>query len=382
MMNFIFFEICFLFLIIFFCSKAIYNVNSFTSLPITGNLSGAGPLVSVLIPARNEEMNIEKCLDSLSHQVYPNLEIIVIDDQSVDRTLAIVQEFAQKNPRIKFIRTDTLPEGWVGKCWALYQGAQIAKGKWFLFSDADVIHHPFTVNSAYEYANKKSIDFLTLKFQLIVKTFWEKIVPPAIYFIKEWFAPSSKEVNNSRFSSVQARGDFIFVNADVYKKIGGHKSIQSEIFESAALMRIFKKAQYKVALLNGSHIITVRKFKNLTDIINSFVKLHYFLFDSLPNIIFFFAIILSLLCILISFVFVMFVLAFPSPKLELKLILFPSIQIFILYCSAMAFYKKEGFSFLYALAFPLGIMVDIYIILKAGFDILCKHKKYWRGRVY
>ena len=105
------------------------------------------PLISVLIPARDEEANIETCLKSLQEQDYPNFEILVLDDHSSDNTAAIVERIAVQDSRVRLFRSEPLPEGWAGKPFACYQLAQKARGSWLLFVDADTIHAPHMLRS-------------------------------------------------------------------------------------------------------------------------------------------------------------------------------------------------------------------------------------------
>src|SRR5579862_1733198 len=111
-----------------------------------------GPLVSVLIPARNEERSIGRCVESLARQDYPNLEILVLDDQSEDATAAIVEQLAQRYPIVRLLHGQPLPANWHGKAYACAQLAQASRGDWLLFVDADTFHAPDTVSTTLRYA--------------------------------------------------------------------------------------------------------------------------------------------------------------------------------------------------------------------------------------
>lgn len=375
-------EISVLILTIFYCVRAMLYITSWKLLPITESLNKEKPLISVLIPARNEEKSIGKCLDSLLKQTYPNLEIIVVDDQSTDRTLEIVQKFTKKNSRIKLIQGKPLPQGWLGKSWALYQGVQLAKGEWFLFSDADVILEPLTVNSVYQYVVKNGVDFLTLKFTLLVKTFWAKVLLPSINFIKAWFVPSPKRVNDINTPAIQAKGGFIFVKKSIYGNLGGHQAVKDDFIESAALMRNFKKTKRKVALLDGSHMIKIQQSDNLKEIVNSYSKFFYKLFQSKINGFLVFLYIFIILGVISPIGILIFLFVFKFGELNLNSILWLAIQISILFSAAVVFYRKDNFSSRYALALPLGAIILIGTIFKALYELAIKRKRSWRGRVY
>ncbi|MHB1253047.1 MAG: glycosyltransferase family 2 protein, partial [Candidatus Humimicrobiaceae bacterium] len=115
------------------------NINNFK---LPESILKSPPLVSVLIPARNEEKNIRRILNSMIKQDYPNLEILVLDDGSTDETSQIVEKFAEKDSRVRLIKGGPLPKGWKGKCYACHQLSKVAKGEYFVFTDADTLHCP------------------------------------------------------------------------------------------------------------------------------------------------------------------------------------------------------------------------------------------------
>ncbi|MFC1698601.1 glycosyltransferase [Candidatus Omnitrophota bacterium] len=354
-------------------------------MPAIQEIHQNGPFISVIIPARNEERSIEKCLGSLLEQTYPNFEIIVVDDQSSDHTAEIARKFIKQdaNTKVRLIPGQPLPQGWLGKCWAIQQATQIAQGEWLLFSDADVIHLPQTLTSAYRYAIKENVDFLTLKYTLLVETFWEKVVLPCLLFLENWFVVSPKQVNNmKRPEAVMAKGDFIFVKRKVYTELGGHQAIKSEIIESAALMSLFKRTGHKVRLVNGADLIRVRKFHNLREIINSYFKLLYRAFTPVENrlrgLVNAFILISSLIpmAVLIWLLF--------AESLYRNAILTTSsvVEVLILLFAAMIFYKRDNFRPHYVLGLPLGVLITSFITLKALFAVTARKGLSWRGRIY
>ncbi|MCM8827294.1 MAG: glycosyltransferase family 2 protein [Candidatus Omnitrophica bacterium] len=367
-------------LILYFCLRSLVYIHSWKKLPIIDSFPEKTPLISVIVPARNEEKSIGNCLDSLVKQSYPNYEIIVVNDESTDRTREIVEEFVRKDKRVNLINSKSLPKRWLGKCWSIYQGVQIAKGDWLLFSDADVIHHPDTITSVYYYSVKNNIDFLTLKFNFLVKGFWEKIVIPALMFIKTWFVPSPRKVNDMDSKAIEAKGDFIFVNRKAYEEVGEHQAVKNEFIESAALMRRFKEYRKIVALLDGSHLIKVRKFHSLREIISSYSKFYYKFFESPLNILVVLLGILFVLGVISPFIIVLLYPFFDNRLINL--LPWALIQILIIIFVGIIVYRKDRFFPLYIIGFPLGALVGIYIILSALFNHLILKKKSWRGRCY
>lgn len=365
------------------CLRALYLINSWEPLPVIKETYQESPFISVIIPARNEEKSIRQCLNSLVKQTYADFEIIVIDDQSDDKTAEIVKEFTGKDPRVRLMQSEPLPTGWLGKCWALHQATRTAKGEYFLFSDADLVHQPWTLASAYRYAVQKKIDFLTLKYTLLAKTFWEKMVLPCLYFLEDWFVVSSREVNDmNKQSAVLAKGDFILVRRETYEKAGGHQAVKNEIVESAALMSRFKRSGHRVRLLDGSDLIRVRKFHNLKEIIDSYFKLLYYAFlpveKRITGLVSASVIILSLLPLYV----LVWMLLSQSLSKNILLAISSFLEILVFLFTAMVFYKRDNFNPHYAWGFPLGVLITSFITLKALFAVTGRKGVYWRDRVY
>jgi chlorobactene glucosyltransferase len=139
-----------------------------------------GPQVSIIVPATNEERNIRPCLESLLAQQYPNLEVIVVDDESTDGTGELARPPAAGEPRLTVVQGTPLPPGWIGKNHAAHQGIQRARGQWFLFTDADMVHSPQALVPAPDLAAREKADTLCLYTHQYLDTFQEKVVQPAV----------------------------------------------------------------------------------------------------------------------------------------------------------------------------------------------------------
>jgi chlorobactene glucosyltransferase len=140
------------------------------------NIIDSPPLVSVLIPARDEEKNIYRCLRSLAKQDYPNIEILVLDDNSKDKTANIVEEFASKDRKVKLIRGKPLKTGWLGKSYACHQLSENANGDYFLFVDADTLHFPDSISSALASLTCNGLDAISVFPKQITVTIHERIL--------------------------------------------------------------------------------------------------------------------------------------------------------------------------------------------------------------
>jgi len=189
------------------------------------------PCISVLIPARNEEEDIVPCLESLRKQDYPAYEILVLDDNSTDRTAERVAEVAAKDPRVKLVRGKPLPRGWAGKPYACHQLAAQAKGSWLLFTDADTIHAPTMLSSAMAYAHEHKLSLISgLPLQKTV-SFSQRVAVPAMYFLILCGMPLWWVQGARRPRPGLVIGQFIFVSAADYHEVGGHEAVRSKILE-------------------------------------------------------------------------------------------------------------------------------------------------------
>jgi chlorobactene glucosyltransferase len=196
-----------------------------------GKLPEDLPLISVLIPARNEEEDIVPCLESLRQQDYPNYEILVLDDNSTDRTAERVAEVVAADPRIRLLRGQPLPQGWAGKPYACHQLAAEAKGSWLLFTDADTIHAPTMLGSAMAYVHEHRLSLLSgLPLQKTV-SFSQRVAVPAMYFLILCGMPLWWVQGARRPKPGLVIGQFIFVAAADYHEVGGHEAVRSKILE-------------------------------------------------------------------------------------------------------------------------------------------------------
>lgn len=189
------------------------------------------PLISVLIPARNEEKNIRRCLESLNKQDYPNYEVLVLDDNSEDNTNVIVSGVAAGDRRIKLFKGQPLPEDWAGKSFACHQLAQKARGSWLLFVDADTEHAPHMLRSVLALAMELKTSLLSGFDRQISDTFPLKIVMPFMYFIMLGWAPLWWLHRSKTPKASIAIGQFLFFSRDGYWRFGGHEAVKSRVLE-------------------------------------------------------------------------------------------------------------------------------------------------------
>lgn len=230
------------------------------------------PFVSILIPARNEERNLEFCLNGLLNQDYPRYEVIVLDDQSTDATPQILSRFAAKDSRLRVLQGAEIPEGWLGKHWACHQLAQAAQGEWFLFADADTVFHPQTVSNAVGAVEYERADFLTVVPFEQMDSLGEKILVPYFLISALSFIPVflTRWIKFPAFTFTI--GQFIFVQAQAYWASGGHQAIRDNAVDDLALGKLAVARGLRWRIADGRNRITCRMYRGFREAWQGFTK--------------------------------------------------------------------------------------------------------------
>jgi cellulose synthase/poly-beta-1,6-N-acetylglucosamine synthase-like glycosyltransferase len=217
-------------------------------------------MVSAIIPARNEEDSIARAVESVAAQV-EIAEVIVVDDQSTDRTAAILAELAARIPKLKILHTRALPPGWVGKNYAVTLAADVAQGDWLLFTDADTCHMPGSTRRALADAVDHNAVLVSYSPEQELGSFWERVLIPFVYCrLSENF--SFARVNDPKLPDAAANGQFLMILRDVYQKVGGHAAIAGEVLEDVALARRVKQAGYKIYFTAPIGTIRTRMYRS------------------------------------------------------------------------------------------------------------------------
>ena len=230
------------------------------------------PMVSVLIPARNEERNIGTTLSTLARQDYPRMEIVVLNDNSADGTEAVVKERAGADPRIRLIQGGALPEGWVGKSYACHQLAGEAQGDLLLFVDADTAHEQWSVGAAVEEMRRSRADLLTVIPAQTMRTFWEKLILPLLHYSTFCFLPMPLVSVTRSPKLAMANGQFMLFRKEVYRAIGGHAGVRTAMVEDVWLSRRVKEEGYRLVIRDGTGSVRARMYRSLREIWQGFSK--------------------------------------------------------------------------------------------------------------
>lgn len=240
-----------------------------------GHTAAASPLVSIIVPARNEEASLGSCLESLVAQTGVPFEIIVVDDHSTDRTREIASSF----PQVRVVEAEPLPAGWTGKNNAVVTGAPEAQGQWLLFTDADTVHLPGSLARAVTEAKEHHADLLSYSPEQIAVTFWEMAILPVVFAELARQYPPSK-VSDPNSPEAAANGQYILVKREAYDAIGGHAAVADKILEDVALARAMKASGRKIRFRYAADAVRTRMYRNFSQLREGWTKNLALLFPS------------------------------------------------------------------------------------------------------
>ncbi|MGZ5444362.1 MAG: glycosyltransferase [Thermoanaerobaculia bacterium] len=324
------------------------------------------PRVSVIIPARDEERMIERTVRAFLAQTYPEVEIVVVNDRSVDRTGEILARFET----LIVVDNEEPPPGWLGKPWALHQGSRHATGELLLFVDADVIYEPDAITSAVAHLETCDAALLSLFPRLEMHGFWEHVVMPnlavfAFTFLPLWLA------NRTRIPLLAVGGGpGNLVRREDYDAMGGHESLRDAVVDDVALARLLRRGRRRTETVRAEDSITVRMYHGLGEIIRGFTKnafavfsYNYFVAASFLSL----AIIFHLLPFALVLTGNLVALAAVAIILLTRVVLFASIG-----------YRLDSA----LLGHPLMIGAWCWILLRSVWFTGIRRQLHWRGRTY
>jgi len=344
------------------------------------------PLISVCIPARNEERNIGHCVEALQAQTYPNFEIIVLDDRSTDSTPEILSRLSTADTRIKVISGSDLPPGWAGKPHALTQAAAAAHGEWLCFVDADTFVTPDALAAVYAKVIETQADLFTILTSQIMLTFWERTVLPLVMLaLSIGFTPS--KVNDPQRKDAIANGQFIFIKRTVYEAVGGHEAIKNSIVEDKDLGVLVKGKGYRLVVADGRQVASTRMYTSLAEMWEGWTKNIYLgLRDDRGLLLLgvfgaFLAFTAALL--LPAWVILGVVLTGTGSGLDGSVVLSEAITLwgYLIYWRILAS-RGMGIPAWYALTLPIGAGVFAAMMITSAWNVLSGKGVTWKGRTY
>jgi chlorobactene glucosyltransferase len=334
-----------------------------------------GPLVSVLIPARNEERNIERCLNSLRNQLYKNYEILVLNDNSTDNTLRIINRIATEDKRVKVINGKPLPPDWYGKPFALHQLSEKAAGEILVFTDADTIHNPTSISWAVTNLTELKADMVSGYIGQMFMSFGEIVTVPLMFFLTGFVIPLflNRFSRLSQFSA--AIGQFIVIKHEVFKAIGGCEVFKRKTSEDVYMARYVKRMGYSTRFLNIQEHVKCRMYKGFHNAVEGIGKN---IFDFLGK---------STLVLLLMFIGVFFFLFMPFPLLVGCLIsgspwLLHIIIINILSTLTWLFmFLGQRLNWWYGFLWPLLFLNLLYMAVWSYYRTISHRGFLWKDRV-
>ncbi len=340
------------------------------------------PLVSVIIPARDEAHNIDRCLRSAMANDYPALEIIVLDDHSTDGTGDIARRTASDDSRVRIIVPPSLPDGWFGKSWACTTGAHEARGELLLFIDADTTLASDLVVRLVNAQRTRDADMVSVGGRQELGSFWERLVQPQVFTMILARFGSTERVNRSRWATDKiANGQCILVRRQTYERIGGHGAVRDKVAEDLMLAQTFHRTGHRVSLVLGIPQLSTRMYTSLGELIRGWRKNIYAgAVDALPlgrigRIVVPFLLLAPPLFVLIPPVSVVLALtgviaqsAIPAAAATVLLML--------MFATIYRAFETSPF---YAAIYPLGSLVLLYIVITA---IGRGRQVAWKGREY
>jgi glycosyltransferase involved in cell wall biosynthesis len=331
-----------------------------------------GPLVSVIMPACNEEKNIENSLVSLLAQNYKNLEIIVINDRSTDNTAGVLKRLKVRFPSLIVYTISVLPEGWMGKSHALATGAVLASGEYLLFTDADVIFEETTIARAVEYLKLNQLDHLTLVFKNMTRGWLlNSLILDSglglLFMFKPWLVRKSA---NRHFVGI---GAFNLVKRSVYQEIGGHKEIKMHPLDDMMLGKIIKKYGFFQDCLLAYDFIKLPWYDSVNSMINGleknmFAVLHYRLW-LVP---------FMLLAVIVPSILPVWGVILGENSVRLICLVTIAIRLMTFYGGL----RLQGLPWYYLPGCIISPYISCYILLKSAMVTLKNGGIFWRGQHY
>ena len=242
------------------------------------------PSLSVVVAAKDEAANIEACVRTMLQQDYPNFEMIVCDDRSVDGTGEIVQRIAAEDDRLRLIRIEHLPNGWCGKCNAMQTGIAAARGKWICMIDADCRQTSRrTLSAAMKYALHEKADLLSVLPVLEMKGFLENVIQPVCSGVMIiWFNPDA--VNDPRKPQAYANGAFMLMSRKAYEAVGTHEIVKDRVNEDMHIAAKTKSSGLRLRVIRNTGLYTVRMYTSLREILNGWSRIFFGTFGTLRRL--------------------------------------------------------------------------------------------------
>lgn len=348
---------------------------------------GDAPMVSLCIPARNEEQNIERCVRSAMRQTYPNMEVIVLDDHSSDRTSEILFRMANSGDNsLHMMQGKSKPDQWLGKPWACQQLAEEASGEILIFIDADTWLEKEMVARVVRTMGSDVLDFLTVWPQQKLGTFWEKTVIPLVYYAllsllpvryvqqtPHWLPRKLRKRLGPLFAA--ANGQCMAFKSSAYQAVGGHASVKDQVIEDVALAKRIKKFDFNLNMYHGMNAITCRMYTSGKELREGFSKNFFAGFGyNLPLFL------LMAVLHLIVYIFPFLLLPWAIHVSNIYLAFLSGLVVSVIYWHRYLLARWFDWSIWYIFLHPLGVLWFQKLGIESTYHYLSGKRPSWKGR--
>ncbi|HET7711738.1 MAG TPA: glycosyltransferase family 2 protein [Thermoanaerobaculia bacterium] len=330
----------------------------------------AGPRVSVIIPARDEERRIELTVRAFLSQTYEDFEVIVVNDRSTDATAAILERIARQNERLVVVSGEEPPPGWLGKPWALHQGSRRATGELLLFVDADIFYAPETLGAAVEEMEKSRVAMVCLLPYVEMAGFWEHVAMPMLSITVFTFLPTwlANRTTIQLLSIGGGTGNLI--RRRDYEEVGGHETLKDAVVDDVGLARIVRRSGRKTSAVRADDFVSVRMYHGGNEIVDGFTKNMFAVLGRRYGF--------AALSVAAGFVFhiLPYILAVLGYGFAIATVVLITISRGVLF-------QQLRYRFHYALwAHPLMVVFWGWITIRSAWFTGIRRRLLWRGRVY
>jgi chlorobactene glucosyltransferase len=343
----------------------------------TSQMLDEPPMVSVCVPARDEERGIRACLESLLKQDYPEFEVIVVNDHSTDHTGELIRELAGKDSRLISLDGEELPKGWLGKPFALHQAFQKAKGELLLFTDADPVFEPNALRTAIFTMQERKLDALTLMPKAEFGSFWERAVQPVIFGFIGSLTRFGK-VNSPDHKSAMGFGAFLMFKRSAYEAIGGHEGGKADVLEDVLIAKRLKKAGFKLLVADAKRLFSIRMYYGFSEIWIGWRKNMFLAMKrSVSRALYYVFMVLAF--VLTPYLVLGWNMMVGSDLLWIGVSLF---GVGMVSAATIKTCDELGLGRINACLFPIGAVVMAAIMINSMIQVLIFSRTEWRGRVY
>ena len=333
--------------------------------------------ISVLVPARNEEACIGRCVNCLLAQDYPDFQLIVLDDNSTDSTWEILQEFARQDSRLKLLKGKPLPADWLGKHWACQQLAEAADGALLLFLDADTYHQPDMLHCAASAMSGENAALISALPRQQVVTWSEMLSIPAFYL--GMLCGVSLELTRLQSNPLlfAVLGQFLMFRRDAYDAVGGYAAVRQNIVDDIAIGRRVHAMGLKYRLMDGNGQVSCRMYCNFDQVWKGLTKSAFATFNFDP---YFLVLMWSLVVIFFVSPLIVLGIGLAQPQFPLEILAMSGLAIFLTLFLWTISHQRFRFPLYLVLIYPLSA-IFMTVIAIASMVLTLQGKARWKGRI-